>query len=308
MLNVRTILLPTDFSRSSRQALPHALFLARQFGAELHLLHAVVWRGEDSDPARAFPDREEILARMSEIAESEMAALVAPHRGEPLRLREVRERGLYAGPVILDYAREHDVDLIVIGTHGRRGPQHLILGSIAEEVVRHAHCPVLTVRAHEEAGELAPWSRLLVPYDFSGHARTALAYGRELAGIYGARLDLLHVIETHAYPTFYGNVGSEPVLRRVAELRARAADEMEKAYAATPGPEVPHRCFTADGRPSAEIARFAEDNGSDLIVVATHGLSGLERLLLGSTAEAVVRSAPCPVFTVKSLGKSLIAG
>ena len=307
MLQIRTLLHPTDFSRSSRQALAHAVFLARQFGAELHLLHAVVWGGEDPDPERAFPDPEKILTRMVAGAESEMAALLAPHRDEPLRVREVRERGIYAGPVILDYAEEHDVDLIVIGTHGRRGPGRLLLGSVAEEVVRYAPCPVLTVRAREEPG-IAAFDRLLVPFDFSDHARTALAYARELAQTYGASLDLLHVIETHVYPTFYGNVGADPILRRIADLRQRVTAELEQAYADGGGPEVPHRFATADGRPAAEISRFAEEKGSDLIVLATHGLSGLERLVLGSTAEAVVRTAPCPVFTVKPFGRSLIAG
>jgi nucleotide-binding universal stress UspA family protein len=308
MLKVRTILHPTDFSPSSRHALPHALLLARHFGAELHLLHAVVWRGEDPDPERAFPEPQEILTGMFDAAESKMAELLAPHRDEPLRIREVRERGIYAGPVILDYAREHDVDLIVIGTHGRRGPQRLLLGSVAEEVVRHARCPVLTVHTRDEAPGTAALDRLLLPFDFSAHSRTALAYARELAKTYGAALDLLHVVETHAYPTFYGNLGAEPVLERMDELRRRAAAEMEQVYADTRGPDVPHGFFVADGRPSSEIVRFAEEHGSGLIVVATHGLSGLERLLLGSTAEAVVRSAHCPVFTVKAFGKSLIAG
>ena len=306
MLKIQTILHPTDFSPSSRQALAHAVFLARQYDAELHLLHAVVWGGDDPDPERAFPDPDQVLARIVAGAKSEMAALLAPHRDEPLRVREVQERGVYAGPVILDYAEEHAVDLIVVGTHGRRGPGRLMMGSVAEEVVRHASCPVLTVRAHREAADVAALERLLVPFDFSDHARTALAYARELAQTYGASLDLLHVIETHVYPTFYGNLGADSALKRVGELRQRVSAEMERIYADTAGPQVPHRIATADGRPAVEISRYAAEQRSGLVVLSSHGLSGLERLLLGSTAEGVVRSAPCPVLTVKPFGRSLI--
>jgi len=89
-------------------------------------------------------------------------------------------------------------------------------------------------------------------------------------------------------------------------LREKAEEALDELLAETPGPEVPAERFVATGRPASEIARFAEDRGSDMVVIATHGLTGLERLLVGSTAEQVVRLAPCPVFTVKSFGKSLI--
>jgi len=89
-------------------------------------------------------------------------------------------------------------------------------------------------------------------------------------------------------------------------LREKAEEALDELLAETPGPEVPAERFVATGRPASEIARFAEEHGSDMVVIATHGLTGLERLLVGSTAEQVVRLSPCPVFTVKSFGKSLI--
>jgi nucleotide-binding universal stress UspA family protein len=218
-----------------------------------------------------------------------------------------QEQGGAAADVILRYAKNNDIDLIVMGTHGRRGLGHLFLGSVAEEVVRLANCPVLTIREREELQQVDGLSRILVPVDYSEHATEALSYAKEIAATYGAKLQLLHVIEETAVPSFYcmGEVASH---MRQEGLRDQAILEMERLCDETSGPEVDTELHTIEGYATHDIVEFAKESSSDLIMIATHGLTGIKHLLLGSVAEKVVRMAPCPVFTVKAFGKSLITG
>lgn len=322
MAGIQRILCPTDFSPGAGRALTYAILFAELHGAELHLLHAITQRGERHGGETAhLPEPEEILDHLDAVARSEMADLSRPHRGGALEVREVTERGLYPGPVIVRYAEEQRIDLIVMGTRGRRGAQRLLLGSVAEEVVRLAPCPVLTLRGPDGGPEDAEGDAeddaedeavvtpeaietVLVPIDFSAPSRRALAAARRLAAGLDARLALLHVIETRIYPTHYGHLGSA-IAERLGELEQRSRDELAAVYAAAGGPEVPYTTAVRNGRPSIEIARFAEEAGSDLLVQSTHGLTGLERLVLGSTAEAVVRLAPCPVLTLRGFGRPL---
>ena len=307
MMRIRRILYPTDFSATATQALKHALFLAEQFEAELHMLHAIILHESDPrDPDRHFPEPSEILNQLFEIADSEMAEIVRKNEAKTFSLVEAKVRGYSAGEVILRYTDEHDIDLVVMGTHGRRGPARLFLGSVAEEVVRHAPCPVLTLREEKAPQAIEAVERILVPVDFSPYSQEALSYGKEVAALYGAGLQVLHTIEEPAYPYFYTPGGTYSPVEQLEALREKAEEALDKMLSETPGPEVPAERFVATGRPASEIARFAEERGSDMVVIATHGLTGLERLLVGSTAEQVVRLAHCPVFTVKSFGKSLI--
>ena len=307
MLKVDKILFPTDFSESAGQALDYALFLAEQFEAELHLLHAVVLHAhEPVDGEDDFPEPTEILSRLFEIADSEMARIVEGNESKTFSLKEAKVRGFSAGAVILDYAQEQDIDLIVMGTHGRRGPARIFIGSVAAEVVRQAHCPVLTLHKQTDDKAIGRVETILVPIDFSEHATKALIYAKEIAAITGSRLQILHAIEEPVYPYFYGPAGDFSLSGEIEKLQEKTTEALDKLIYDTPGPEVPIEKHVVTGTPSVEITRFAEQNGSDLIIIPTHGLTGLERMLLGSTAERVVRLASCPVLAVKSFGKQLI--
>ncbi len=307
MLRIRKVLFPTDFSRCSEQALGQALFFAKQYGAELHLLHAVVLHQDDpADPGHRFPASEELYQRLLEVAGTAMAALVDRHRRPELSVRQFRERGFSPGEVILDHASDHDIDLIVMGTHGRRGPARFFFGSVAAEVVRFASCPVLSSRELEEPQPVAAIRRILVPVDFSPHSRVALGHARHLAAAYGAIIQILHVIDLPPYPYFYLPLAGVEEPRRMSELEKKAGEALERLPGEAPGPEVRCEKYVVSGRPASRIATFAAEYESDLVVLATHGLSGIERLLLGSTSEEVVRSVPVPVFLVKSHGKSLL--
>lgn len=307
MLNVSSILYPTDFSETAKQSLNHALFLAEQFEAELHMLHAVVLHEDDPRaPERRFPEPSDILQHLFEIADSELAQIIEANQAKTFTLKEAKVKGFSAGQVILEYAAKHDIDLIVMGTHGRRGPARMFLGSVTEEVLRQAICPVLTLRSQEHPPAGAAMEKILVPIDFSEHSQAALSYAREIAALYGSQLQLLHAIEEPVYPYFYAPAGGFSVAHQLDELRDKTNEALDKLLSETKGSDVQYEKFVVTGRPAIEITRFAKEQGSDMIVIATHGLTGLERLLVGSTAEQVVRLADCPVFSVKSFGKSLM--
>jgi nucleotide-binding universal stress UspA family protein len=301
VVKIDKILFPTDFSRCSRQALAHALLLAQRFESELHLFHAVVLHGEHLDDAlfeQSGP--RDLVSRLTSQADQEMSGLLAVEEAGRLVVTKAQERGFHAGPVILEYAAQHGVDLIVLGTHGRRGPARLFLGSVAQEVVRTARCPVLTVREREEPRHPAGLERILVAVDFSPPAELAVAWGQELARRFGARLQLLHVVEQPIYPSLYGPIATPATLEAMAEARRGALEGLDRMAEELGVASTRH---VLEGPAAAAITEFADKHDSDLVVVGTHGLTGLERLLLGSTAERVVRQAAPPVLTVRTVAE-----
>lgn len=298
MLQIDRLLHPTDFSECSEGALPVAVLLAEAHEAELHALHALVLHAADET------DVDRLWERLAEEARAELRAI---GEGRELRVSPAVARGISAAPVILDYASEQDVDLIVMGTHGRRGVRRWLAGSVAEEVVRLAPCPVLTVQAEpgpSEAGAVPGFQEMVVPVDFSSHSRLAVAHARELAETLDARVSLVHVVEQAVYPDFYLPVHSSGL--DLAELRETAAERLRELADEAVGAERTGAVEVRVGRTVPEIIDFVEARGADLVVIASHGLQGLERVLLGSVAERVVRSAPCSVFTVKAFGKRIL--
>jgi nucleotide-binding universal stress UspA family protein len=283
MLTARRILVPADCGPCGAAAYHRALPLARRFGAALHLVHAEVPTfGVEDDPPVFLPP-----------FPPDVAVVEAEASGETV------------AAALLDYARAHDVDLAVVGTHGRRGLPHFLLGSVAERLVREAACPVLTVHAdpEEEAGEGGPVRRILVPVDFSERSDEAVRYARAFAELHDARVDLVHVVDAWFEPDIYGigllwHEALPEILARVGAAMRETAEDLLGPYAGERHVEM--------GSPVAGILRAAERLPADLVVVATHGRTGLKRFALGSVAEQVVRHAPCAVLTVKSFGKSLL--
>jgi nucleotide-binding universal stress UspA family protein len=302
MIKLNRILWPTDFSRCAKQALGHAVHWAKEYGAELHALHAAVLLQNDSND---FPNEEAVNKQLKDLAAHQLSSTIQALQGDDLNIKQSQVRGISTAPAILGYARENNIDLIVMGTHGRRGLGHLFLGSVAEEVVRLASCPVLTIREQKTPAPVKAMKHILVPVDFSEPGQRALVYAKEIAAFYGARLQLLHVIEEAIHPAFYMANGAS-VFAFQPELKSRAEAEMKKLLKATKGPEVAAALHVVEGRAAIDIVNFAEKNQTDLVVIATHGRTGIEHMLLGSVTEKVVRRAPCPVFTVRAFGKSLV--
>lgn len=304
MLNPTRLLLATDFSRCSAQAFDHALWWAATFRADLDLVHcqASPWEAYDLD---TFPvvDLAEQRRQIEERTKGELSALAEKARLKGLHVvtEIVRDPSVSHG--ILAYAEAKNVDLIVIGTHGHRGLGRLLLGSVAEQVVRKAHCPVFTV--HEREAEVVPAPRqILAPVDLSESSRRGARLAFELARRFEVPLELVHVLDPALEPGLY-MPGAYPLMVTPSEtLREGAEKALERLAGELLGqcpvgvakPTVTWQVLR--GSPPYELADLGKSVPGAWIVMATEGHTGLERLLLGSTAERVLRLSPCPVVTV----------
>lgn len=206
--------------------------------------------------------------------------------------------------VIIRAATTLGIDLIVIATHGRTGLKRVLLGSTAEQVIRHGPCPVLTLRRHvltrrklSPAGVPKRIKRILVPIDFSTSSLRSLRYAIGFAHPIKARLTLLHVV-----PESIG--GSHHVTPQLERIQCQAINRARSSLMELTKEEsfgqVSSTIRVTSGIPFDQITRAAEAFACDMIIIATHGRTGFKRALMGSTAENVARYARCPVLVVRA--------
>jgi nucleotide-binding universal stress UspA family protein len=292
------LLVPTDFSAAANAALLAAIPWLDRFQAELHLVH--VFSPDYPAPPMMVSS---LLVSESQIGSRVRSRLEEVAQNHALALKRVSLHASCGRPYeeICRLARRLEIDLIVTATRGTTGLKHLTLGSTAERVIRYAPCPVLVV--HPDPGSARRrrpvFKKVLVPIDFSACAAQGLAYGRAIAAQFGSRLVLLHTIDLSYYSANpeYIPYDLSPLLE-AAEKSAR--EQMLELIGESDWDdlEVEHRL--ENGHAGEQICRSAQDLGADLIVTSTHGRTGLKRILLGSTAEYIVRHAPCPVLVVPS--------
>jgi nucleotide-binding universal stress UspA family protein len=298
-LNIDTILFPTDFSDVAEGAFSHAAHLALQHNATIHVFNVVGPEAEEAPNPMDFlsvdPAAEDAVQHVEVQTVTQECGTV------PIIYAQTDSDS--PPDAIVDRADEYDIDLVVMGTHGRRGMERLLSGSVSEEVVRRAPCPVFTVLARDENGTGPQIDRVLAPVDLSDQSELVLNHAVALAESYAAPLDLLHVVEEAAYPNVYG---LDPLTPALPNVQDRAREALETLASDIDLRTDPVNVHVLAGNAARDIVEFAEEQAADLIVMATHGRTGLERFLIGSVAEKVVRRAPCPVFTLKSFGKSLL--
>ena len=147
--------------------------------------------------------------------------------------------------------------------------------------------------------------RILVPIDFSEHSKKALQYAIPFAEQFKASVDLLYVVEPTVYPAdfSFGQVGFPAI---EDELRQRGSEELEALIKREIGKRMQARSAVRTGKAFNEIDQYAQEESVDLIIIATHGHSGVEHVLFGSTAEKVIRHAPCPVLVVRLSEKEFV--
>jgi len=292
MLDLKRIVFPTDFSDCSDHALDYAVFMAGRFDSQLHMLHAQVLHADDpANDEQGFPEAHALLDRLERVAHSELGERAQRSDVSVLRIRQAQRRGFDAGSVILNFAKEIDAGLIVMGTHGRRGARRLLLGSVAEDVLRRSPRPVLLVREAGERTHLESIDSLLVPIDFSAASRAALGEAADLAESLRARLRLLHVVDIPSLPSVYG----QPLVLDMSELSRRALTALENLAAEHKLEEA--EVTTVVGDPATEIVAEAVKAGVGMIVMPPHNRGHLADFLTGRTTDQVVRKAPCPVLT-----------
>lgn len=290
------VLFPTDFSAESKAALPYAAQLAQTFGAELHVLYVDVLHAHVSDAALRFPKLDEYIEALGQYTGQLFDGLLETGVSDELDVQRAVRRGVAAAPEVVQYAEDQGIDLIVMSTHGRRGLRKLALGSVAQEVVRHAPCPVLTVRG-SEAPEGSDRGTILVPVDLGPRSPLAVELAARFAKWTGATVELLHVVAPTPVVAYAAYPELPPI--PVVEVREESAKRLEELRDAS-GLD-PDRCklTVIEGPVILTIVDHAEETEPDLLVQASAGLSGPTRWLLGSVAENVVSHVRCPVLTVR---------
>lgn len=295
MVHIQKILFPTDFSDTSSAALGHALMLAHRFDAALTMLHAAA-SNETAKDLR-FPEVNPAANEFEDTLAEQLAQIIGAEPSRKLCIDRVVHRNPDPVQEICSFSNANNIDLIIMGTHGRTGLSHLLSSSVTEHVVRSANCPVMTVKACKQSSEATPYFDILVPVDFSPYSQKALRYGRTLAHVFEANLHLLHVLDQPIHPAHYG-LGDDLLMRLNPEVQRRSHAEMERLISRL-GAEARYQTHVREGRAYSEIVRFVQEEECDLVVMGTHGLSGLEHFLLGGTTEKVMRHASCPVLAVK---------
>lgn len=302
MFRFSRILFPTDFTYSSFYAMKYAMAFAKRYHARLDLVHCV---STTQLLPWAIPSywllSEGLCAQetcLCERAAARLRHLVRMLSREGIAAEYYVTRGEPAGQIAA-LARDLACDLIVVGTHGRVGMEHALLGSVAEEVARHSPTPVLTIKHPEHEfvqfreGRLL-LKRVLFPTDFSSFSLSAIPYAASLCREFDATLLLTHIVE----PAMYGGEFLPDVVIPAQEYpENEGRRQLEQLAAEFPHVKVEVR--QEFGLSSSEIVRLAGEWEADLVVIPTHGRSGVARLFLGGVAHKVLRRAHCPVLTIR---------
>ena len=303
MIGFKRILCPIDFSESSIRSLAYAGALANWYDAQLTVLHVVPTfdpvqlPGDLGQPVHVVNPvpREQVMDELRRTLERTTLS-VAPTL--------VAESG-HVATTLVDRALSISADLIVIGTHGRRGFKRLLLGSVTEAVLHEAPCPVLTVppRAGAAASDTVTFKRILCPTDFSPSSLQALGFALALARQADGRLTVIHVLEWLAEEEPRMSIHFN-ILEYRRSLEADARERLRTLLAEESQTWAEIDTILAFGRAYREILRAAETNDADLIVMGAQGRGGIDLALFGSSTQQVVRGAACPVLTVRSVRPS----
>lgn len=284
---LRNILFATDFSPFSDAALPYAVSVARQYGGKVFAAHAVPAANYNLVPPDTWPmaveDEGERDQPQLERLEAELATV--PH--------DILMKVGDVWHVLSTLIKEDDIDLVVLGTHGRTGLSKLMMGSVAEEVFRQAQCPVLTVGPEVPLHSPAEikFKNILFATDFSQASKAGLRYAISLAEEGQATLSLLHCLEKPAVGSVDLDANASFVLGELEALVPKDAEFWCKT-----------KCFVEYGDRAEAIVAFAEQHQVDLIVMGVRAASGSPEISthLGKhTAHKVVAHASCPVLTVR---------
>jgi nucleotide-binding universal stress UspA family protein len=303
MAPITRILCPVDFSEASEHAIEHAIAVASWYKASITALHVYnpIFMPVPGLPPPGSRVSESELKRMHVETTRCFEGAIA----SGIDVDVIVDVGPPAAR-ILDRSETAHSDLIVMGTHGASGFEHLLLGSVTEKVLRKARRPVLTVPPHAQAISTLPFRRLLCAVDFSDSSLRGLELACSLAKESNAALTLLHVVEWPWHeppPPVFDDLPSaqaaalaefrryvqESAIERLKSLRPR----LNEGLCATE-PRVVH------GKPYVEILRVAAEARADLIVIGVHGRNAPDVMLFGSTTNQIVRRATCPVLTLRN--------
>ena len=288
----KRILCPTDFSEFSDMAFRYALSLAHHYRATLFVQHVVeLWRHPEAAfaPAHYYEEfREHLLHK----GEEELRKFVKSNADNGIQPERVVGQGV-AADSILALAEAQKVDLIVMGTHGRRGFDRLMVGSVTERVLRKASYPVLAVHkpspdflSSREQQDPVHLNRILFCTDFSENSERALGHAISLTAEYNAELTLLHVLE------------DIPSWSSIDEAAAAATEQLDELVPSEKPKGGTIKTMVRRGSPYQQIIQLALEARSDLVIMAVRGRGALNLAVFGSTTYRVIQLGPCPVLAV----------
>lgn len=291
-MKLKHLLVPVDFSEFSNKAAEYALFLAEQFCARITLLHVMVLFKTDVQEKEYLQSYEKVVKGIEKEHEKKLKEHCENGKKRGVTIDSILERGISEADAILDHSTKGDYDLIVMGTHGRTGIKRWMVGSVTEKVVHHSPLSVLTV--HKDLKDMSI-KNILIPDDFSGFSKKAVEQGESLAEDFGARCTFLYSVMQREHEMYY-NISNEPIL----EANPHLEDTIKKNLMERSGMRENKADYVVlEGNPYKTIVKYANDHEMDMIVMASRGLGALAHLLMGSNAERVVRTATCPVLTVR---------
>ncbi len=325
MLQLKKVLVPTDFEIAARNAYAHAESLVKEFGGDVDILHVIptLKYFHESLKTVGYPiDMEEDLyPKLTEKAKEKVMEDMKTYISEEYRGQELVKIAPKASEVIMETAEKNKCDVIVMGAHNNE-PMEMILGTITDRVIRRSNIPVLSVPPDVEAERI---NNIVVPTDFSDRSLRGIKSAVRFAMALEAKITILHVLE------LYGSSGDrqkgEISREEASEVRKRMfekiqnilqkMDDCDCQISSDSSGDV--LIFSENGKDTTipfnlevtrgvsahyEIVDYANNN-ADMVVITTHGRSGLAHFLLGSTTEKVVRWSTKPVFVTRTSKKDL---
>ena len=295
------ILIPTDGSDHVEPATEYGLELAQRYDATVHAVHVVdsspierkldltALELEDETPPDTWYAAGDSATReiVDRAAERGLETVTEVHRGIPAR-------------EIASYVDDNDIDLVSMGTRGHTGLNRLLFGSVTARTVRTVDVPVLSVKssgAERSSEGLQPtrFEDILVPIDGSKQAQAAINHGLDIARTDDATFHALHVLDRRAYASRPGNTWND--LREAMEDSGETL--LDNVRSKVEQNDMAPITDTRHGIPHQAIQEYIDEQGIDLVAMGTHGRSGIERHVIGSVTERVLRSSTIPVLTIR---------
>ena len=293
MLEIRLILCPIDFSEFSLRAYRYAVSVAEHYQARLVALHIVeLWLHPSLSFAPSATVYDGWRKSLHEQGKKQLQEFAENHTHEETQLEIMVEQGI-AADSILTFAREHRADGIIMGTHGRRGYDRLMLGSVTDRVLRNDPCPVLVVNklpddpsATEELGGEHRLNRILFCTDFSDNSGQALTYAISATTEYDAELTLMHVLE------------EIPNATKTEQAIGAAMEQLERLIPPEERKTLKTKLVVRVGKPYEQIIQLAKEAHIDIVAMGVRGRDTLDLAIFGSTTYRVMQLGPCPVLAV----------
>jgi nucleotide-binding universal stress UspA family protein len=292
---INHVIVPLDGSDTSEAALPHAIRLARTLGTPIMLVHVIdTSRIYDTHAIALLPDRFEMERYLGDIAVREGIEAIV----------EIEVR--YGTPAykLLQLAEVYPLGVFVMSTHGRGGLSRIVMGSVADQIVRNGTTPVMVIRADSAQQPRDHYANLLVTLDGSDLASSALPPAIDLARRSGATLHLLRVVEPlniapeSEYSPDATWLAPDEADQVTTDRESSARDELDRLAASVRDRGLNVRTLVRAGQPTAEILRETLASEADVILMASHGRGGLRRLRMGSVTTSVIQRATVPLLVV----------